>query len=92
MTKNSDQESNLKSDQKILLLIKNDNEITIKEICHKLSMSESGVKKVMKKLKDNNVLKRVGSLRHAEIDKSSIFTKDIASVSRRRICSIVGTI
>lgn len=38
-------------------------EITISEICSKLSMSESGVKKVIKKLKDNHRIKRVGSLK-----------------------------
>ena len=59
----SNQQSNLKSDQKILSLIKKNNEITIREICDKISMSESGVKKVIKKLKDENKLIRVGSLK-----------------------------
>jgi Fic family protein len=57
----SDQKSNYKSDQKILDLIKENNHITIKELMQILSMSESGVKKVIKKLKDNGELKRVGS-------------------------------
>jgi Fic family protein len=65
----SDQKSSLKSDQKILSLIKDNNQITIKEICNSIGMSESGVKKVIKKLKDSNILKRVGSLKagHWEI-------------------------
>ena len=61
--KKSNQQSNLKSDQKILSLIKKKNEITIREICNKIGMSESGVKKVIKKLKDENKLMRVGSLK-----------------------------
>ena len=59
----SDQQSNLKSDQKILLLMKENNNITIKELCEIISMSESGVKKVIKKLKDEDKLIRVGSLK-----------------------------
>jgi len=59
----SNQESNLKSDQKILSLMKKNNEITIREICDKIGMSESGVKKVIKKLKDENKLLRIGSLK-----------------------------
>jgi Fic family protein len=62
-TLKSDQQSNLKSDQKILLLMKENNNITIKELCEIISMSESGVKKVIKKLKDENKLIRVGSLK-----------------------------
>jgi Fic family protein len=59
----SDQKSNYKSDQKILSLITENSSITITEMCQKLSMSESGVKKVLKKLKDGGKLKRVGSLK-----------------------------
>lgn len=59
----SNYKSDQKSDQKILSLISNNNEITIKELCEILSMSESGVKKVIKKLKDEDNLKRVGSLK-----------------------------
>lgn len=59
----SDQKSRQKSDQKILTLMQKNREITISEICSKLSMSESGVKKVIKKLKDENRIKRVGSLK-----------------------------
>ena len=62
-TLKSDQQSNLKSDQKILTLMKDNNDITIKELCEIISMSESGVKKVIKKLKNEDKLIRVGSLK-----------------------------
>ncbi len=66
---NSNQESNLKSDQKIITLIDKNNNITINEICKIISLSQSGVKKVIKKLKSENKIKRVGSLKggHWEI-------------------------
>jgi Fic family protein len=67
-TQKSDQKSNLKSDQKVLLLIKENEKITIKELCEFMSMSESGVKKVIKKLKDENKLVRVGSLKAGHWD------------------------
>ena len=65
----SDQKSNYKSDQKVLALMKENSKITIHELMEKLSMSESGVKKVIKKLKDENIISRVGSLKsgHWEI-------------------------
>lgn len=55
--------SNLKSDQKVLLLIQENENITIKELCEALSMSESGIKKVIRKLKSEEKLSRVGSLK-----------------------------
>ena len=68
-TLKSDQKSNYKSDQKVLTLMKENSKITIYELMEKLSMSESGVKKVIKKLKDENIISRVGSLKsgHWEI-------------------------
>lgn len=62
-TLKSDQKSNYKSDQKVLALMKENNKITIYELMEKLSMSESGIKKVIKKLKDENIISRVGSLK-----------------------------
>lgn len=59
----SNQKSNYKSDQKIISLIKKNNQLTIRELCDKTKLSESGVKKVIKKLKDENRLKRVGSFK-----------------------------
>ena len=55
--------SNQKSDQKILTLIKKDKTITIKELSQKTKLSESGVKKILKKLKEEKILLRVGSLK-----------------------------
>jgi len=59
----SDQKSSLKSDQKILVLIKKDSKVTIREICDSTGLSESGVKKIIKKLKDEGALIRVGALK-----------------------------
>lgn len=70
-TLKSDQKSNYKSDQKVLALMKENSKITIYELMEKLSMSESGIKKLIKKLKDENIISRVGSLKsgHWEIKK-----------------------
>ncbi len=70
-TLKSDQQSNYKSDQKVLALMKENSKITIYELMEKLSMSESGIKKVIKKLKDEGSINRVGSLKsgHWEIKK-----------------------
>lgn len=62
-TLKSDQKSNYKSDQKVLALMKKNSRITIYELMEKLSMSESGIKKVIKKLKDEGSISRVGSLK-----------------------------
>jgi Fic family protein len=62
-TLNSFIKESQKSDQKILSLITENSSITITEMCQKLSMSESGVKKVLKKLKDEGRLSRSGSLK-----------------------------
>lgn len=48
----SNYKSSQKSDHKIYTLMLNNSKITIKEICEKLKMSESGVKKVIRKLKE----------------------------------------
>jgi len=57
------QKSSLKSNQKILALIKKNSKITIREICDSTGLSESGVKKIIKKLKDEGALLRVGALK-----------------------------
>ncbi len=59
----SNQKSSQKSDQKIVSLIKKNSIITIKELSQKTKLSESGVKKVIKKLKDEGLLIRVGGLK-----------------------------
>ena len=55
--------SSLKSNQKILALIKKNSKVTIREICDTTGLSESGVKKIIKKLKDEGTLVRVGALK-----------------------------
>ena len=57
----SDQKSSQKSDQKILNLMQQDNTITIKELMLRLDMSESGIKKVIRKLKKEGKITRIGS-------------------------------
>jgi Fic family protein len=58
-----------KSNQEILKIIRNNNKITIKELSLKLQLSESGIKKIIKTLKEQEKLKRVGALKggHWEI-------------------------
>lgn len=62
-SKKSDQKSSQKSDQKLLKLIEKNNTITIAQMCDRLQMSESGVKKILSKLKAQNKLQRKGSLK-----------------------------
>jgi len=59
----SSQKSNQKSNQKIIALIKKNSKITIRELSEKTKLSESGVKKVIKQLKDDNLLVRIGALK-----------------------------
>jgi len=64
----SDQKSNQKSDQKILEIMRENPKITIYELMAKMGMSESGIKKVIKKLKSEDKIQRVGGTRgHWEI-------------------------
>jgi len=58
--KKSDQKSNQKSNQKIINLISRNPKITIEEIMQKLDFSASGVKKIIKQLKQSRKVKRVG--------------------------------
>jgi DNA-binding Lrp family transcriptional regulator len=43
--------------------MRKNNKVTIKEISESTGLSESGVKKIIKKLKDDGTLLRVGSLK-----------------------------
>ena len=65
----SDLKSNQKSDQKIYDLMREDSKITIKELALRLGMSESGIKKVITRLKKEGKIERVGSAKggHWEI-------------------------
>jgi len=56
----SDRKSIQKSDRKILELMGEDGKITIKELALRLRMSESGIKKIIRKLKNEGRLRRVG--------------------------------
>ncbi|NOR85154.1 winged helix-turn-helix transcriptional regulator [archaeon] len=57
----SDQKSRQKSDQKIIELISQNPKITISELMQNLNFSASGVKKIIKQLKEKGKLKRIGS-------------------------------
>lgn len=62
----SNHKSSYKSNHKtyqILSLMKENATITIKELAEILSMSESGIKKIIKKLKDKGSIHRLGSLK-----------------------------
>lgn len=60
------EKSNQKSNQKILFLIAENPKITIAELIGMTGLSESGVKKVIAKLKNDGKLSRVGSLKGGE--------------------------
>ena len=49
--------------KKVTYLIRRNSKITIREICDATGLSESGVKKIIKKLKDDELLVRIGSLK-----------------------------
>ena len=55
--------SNQKSNQKIIFLIKKNPKVAIREICEATRLSESGVKKIIRKLKDDGIIVRVGTLK-----------------------------
>lgn len=55
-----DQKSDQKSDQKIIELISQNPEVTIEELVKKLGLSASGIKKIIKKLKESGKINRVG--------------------------------
>ena len=56
----SNQKSNQKSDQKILEAISKNSVITIKELQELTGLSESGVKKIIRNLRADNQIRRVG--------------------------------
>lgn len=67
----SNQKSNRKSNQKILTAMSNNPNITIKELQELIGLSESGVKKVIRKLTSDGLIKRVGAAKggHWEVLK-----------------------
>ena len=56
----TNQESSLKSSQKILELISTSPSITISEIADHLGITKRGVDKNIKKLKEKGIIRRVG--------------------------------
>ena len=56
----SSQKSSQKSDQKILSIMKSMPDITMAEIANATGLSIAGVKKNIRKLKDANLIRRVG--------------------------------
>ena len=56
----SNQKSSQKSDQKILSIMKSIPDITMAEIANATGLSIAGVKKNIRKLKDANLIRRVG--------------------------------
>ena len=56
----SNQESNQKSNQKILAAMRKNPLITIRELLDETGLSESGVKKVIRKLRNDGQIRRVG--------------------------------
>ena len=59
-TRTSAQKRTGRSDQKIWEIMKELPGVTIAELMDALDMSESGVKKVVRQLKDANLIRRVG--------------------------------
>ncbi len=60
ITRKSDQKRTGRSDQKIWEIMKELPGVTIAELMDALDMSESGVKKIIRQLKDANLIRRVG--------------------------------
>lgn len=56
----SNKKSNLKSNQKILAAIRKNPAVTIRELQEIVGLSESGVKKIIKQLRTEGVIKREG--------------------------------
>ena len=53
--------SKMKNTDKVLYLIKGDPHITIAALCQLTALSTSGISKILKKLQQDNLIKRVGS-------------------------------
>ena len=56
----SNQKSNQKSNQEILSSIRHNPSVTIRELQEETGLSESGVKKVIRQLKADGLIQRVG--------------------------------
>lgn len=69
--KESDQKSNLKSDQKIIQAMMQDSSVSIRELQDIVGLSESGVKKVIRQLREKGIIKRIGGAKggHWEVNQ-----------------------
>ncbi len=65
------QKSNQKSNQKILAAMRRNPSVTIKELQEETGLSESGVKKIIRQLRADNAIQRIGGAKggHWEIVK-----------------------
>ena len=54
------EKSNQKSNQKIIHEIRQNPNITIRELQDIIGLSESGVKKILRKLRNDGIIKRIG--------------------------------
>ena len=67
----SNLKSNQKSNQKILAAMRRNPSVTIKELQEETGLSESGVKKIIRQLRADNAIQRIGGAKggHWEIVK-----------------------
>ncbi|MEA3445242.1 MAG: winged helix-turn-helix transcriptional regulator, partial [Bacteroidota bacterium] len=52
------------NENKVLLLISQNNEISIKKIALATGLSTSGVENIISRLKERNIIKRIGSVKN----------------------------
>ena len=72
----SNQKSNQKSNRKILAVMKRNPQITIRELQDETGLSESGVKKVIRQLRAEGLVQRIGGAKggHWEVRQSEVPT------------------
>ena len=70
------EESNQKSNRKILAVMKRNPQITIRELQDETGLSESGVKKVIRQLRAEGLVQRIGGAKggHWEVRQSEVPT------------------
>ena len=60
----SNQETGLRNDERVLSAIEKDGRVTITQLQQLTSLSESGVKKILRKLKQEERIRRVGATKN----------------------------
>ena len=70
----SNQKSNQKSDQKILAAMRRNPQVTIRELQEDTGLSESGVKKIIRQLREEGIVQRIGGAKggHWECSRQSL--------------------